>query len=80
MLYFRVKPDFDGRPRYKYVGGSSKVKQDGYLIAGELYTPGERQRISNRSEYFEKVEISKREIYWFFGARFSNHTGVTLPF
>lgn len=80
MLYFRVKPDFDNRPRYKYVGGSYKVKQDGILIANELYTPGERQRIANRSEYFEKVEISKRDIYWFFGARFSNNTGVNLPF
>jgi hypothetical protein len=80
MLYFRVKPDLDQYPRYKYIAAGQKVKQDGFLIANELYTPGERQKIANAAKYFDRVEVSKKSVYWFFGARFSNDTGVKLPF
>lgn len=80
MLYFRVKPDMDQRARYKYIAAGQKVKQDGILIANELYTPAERAKIANADKFFERVEISKKSVYWFFGARFSNDTGVTLPF
>ena len=80
MLYYRVKPDMDNRPLYKYVGHTNRVKQDGILIANELYTPAERKQIANADKFFERVEIKKTETYWFFGARFSNDTGVNIPF
>jgi hypothetical protein len=79
MIYYRVKPEYDNRQRWVYVGHSNvKIKPDGILIAHELYTPRERERIANHEKYFEKVEISRRKIYWFFGARFSNETGVPV--
>jgi hypothetical protein len=78
MLYYRVKPDMDNRPLYKFVGNTTKVKRDGILIANELYTPAERKQIANADKFFEKVEISQRKTYWFFGARFSDETGVVI--
>lgn len=80
MLYFRVKPDMDNRPLYKFVGSTNKVKRDGILVANELYTPAERAKIANADKFFERVEISKKSVYRFFGARFSNDTGVNIPF
>lgn len=81
MLYYRVKPDMDNRKRYVYVGGSNqKIKVDGILVGNELYTPRERERIANADKFFDAVEISRKNVYWFFGARFSNDTGVTIPF
>lgn len=44
MQYYRVKADCDGYPRYKYVGGSGRVRVDGNLVGEELYTPRERER------------------------------------
>jgi hypothetical protein len=79
MLYYRVKPDMDNRKKYVYIRGSNqKIKPDGILVANELYTPGERKQIANADKFFEKVEISQRKTYWFFGARFSDETGVVI--
>ena len=72
MLYFRVKPDMDGYPRYKYIGGSGRLKTDGNLVGEELYTPMERKKIANADKFFEKVEIPVSKIYYFFGARFED--------
>lgn len=81
MLYYRVKPDMDNQKKYVYVGSSNlKIKPDGILIANELYTPRERERIANTDKFFEKVEISRNKTFWFFGARFADDTGVQLPF
>ena len=80
MLYYRVKSDMDNRHRYTYIGKTNKIKRDGILIANELYTPCERAKIANADKFFDTVEISKKRTYFFFGARFSNDTGVTIPF
>lgn len=72
MLYYRVKADCDGYPRYKYVGSSHKLKVDGNLVGEELYTPREREKIANADKFFEKVEVLPHKIYWFFGARFED--------
>ncbi len=61
MLYYKVKPEFD-----------QKTRHDGsILIANELYTPREIERfkISNKAVY--PVEISKKTVYFFFGARYA---------
>ena len=69
MLYYKVKtPD----KLYRF---------NGYLqtVPNELYTPAEVKRYSVPdkhgckmcSEWLEPVNISKRRIYWFFGARFA---------
>jgi hypothetical protein len=67
MVYYRVKPEYDNVPY--------NDKHD-FLIANELWT--EKELTRNRVLFgrkitfdcFERVEISRRKIYWFFGARF----------
>ena len=72
MMYYRVKGDCDNYPKFVYVGKSNKVKQSGLLVGEELYTPAERAKIANADKFFEKVEVSQRKTYWFFGARFED--------
>lgn len=72
MLYYKVKPEHDNAPKFVYVGSYYYMKQDGVLVGNELYTPRERQKIANSDRFFEEVEVSKREVHWFFGARFQN--------
>lgn len=76
MTYYRVKPEYDNRANYRYVGNSNlKIKRDGILIAHELYTPRERERLAVKDSAFDKVEISRKKVYWFFGARFAETGG-----
>ncbi len=70
MIYYRVKADLDNYPKYTYIGNSTKVKKNGILIGHELYTPAERKKIANSDAHFEKVVVSARKTYWFFGSRF----------
>ena len=69
MLYYRVKPQYDNKVRYTWNNHGQGVS-NGILIANELYTPGEFAKLTNCPAWFEKVNISKRNIYFFFGARF----------
>lgn len=83
MLYYRVKPEFDNKPQRKLK--KHYMLKPGIWIGNELYTPCELNQLEKKGiivpeNIFEKVEIKKTETYWFFGARFSNHTGVPLPF
>lgn len=72
MTYYRVKADCAGYPKYRWAGSCGRVKIDGSLVGEELYTPAERAKIANADKFFEKVEISQRKTYWFFGARFED--------
>ena len=77
MTYYRVKPEYDNWANYRYVGNSNlKIKKDGILIAHELYTPQERERLAVKDCVFDKVEISRKKVYWFFGARFAEMGAV----
>lgn len=83
MLYYRVKPEHDNAPQMKK-RRHYRLKT-GVWIGNELYTPCELNRLEKRGiivndEIFIPVEIPRNKTYWFFGARFSNDTGVTLPF
>lgn len=82
MLYMKVKPDAD-----QFVIN----KKHDILIANELYTIKEFEKLrydflkmgrgtAALKDKFELVDISRKQIYFFFGARFSNDTGVTVPF
>lgn len=79
MLYLRVKPQFDN---YR------KNDKFDIFVGNELYTLKEFEKIKKEyhrdkqelNNIFEYVNVSKKKIYWFFGARFSNDTGVYLPF
>ena len=68
MLYYKVKtPD----KLYRFNGLQT--------VPNELYTQAEVKRYSvpdkhgcrMRPEWLEPVNISKRRVYWFFGARFA---------
>lgn len=43
------------------------------LVKGELYTAKELKKLNINpcSKFFTPVEVSRRKIYWFFGARFA---------
>ena len=70
MTYYKVKADCDNYPRFTFVGKSMRIKRDGILIGGELYTPAERKKIANTDKFFEIVELSSCQTYKFFGTRF----------
>lgn len=70
MTYYRVKPQYDNKTRYTWNNHKQGVP-NGILIANELYTPKEFEKLANCPEWFDIVEISKRAVYFFFGARFA---------
>lgn len=56
--YVKVKPEYDQRKR-----------SDGsILVADELYTPAEAERL--KIPAFTVEPVIATDIYWFFGARF----------
>lgn len=59
MIYYRVKPDADNKKFGKTI-----------YIGGELFTPAEAKKYNVNMDYVDAVNISKRRICWFFGARF----------
>ena len=79
MKYYKVKQCFDNTNYYR-----NKIYQ-GFLIGGELLTPAEYKAIkdcvvlrpvkANITNCFERVEISQRNIYKSFGARFECERG-----
>lgn len=60
MKYLRVKNNFDN---YKRNDGS-------IYIANELYTLKEAIKYGINQSFCDKIEISCRKTYFFFGARF----------
>lgn len=78
MLYYRVKPECDNKPRFKFHRGGLKI--DGIFVANELYTAKEIARYLGGIAACEPIEVSKKATYFFFGARFSDNSGVMLPF
>lgn len=75
MLYIKVKPELDNRIR---------DNKGNIFIANELYTirewdnikklyPGNLKKLNNM---LELVDISRKNTYWFFGARFEKKEEV----
>ena len=67
MKYYKVKPESDQLPKWY------KGKRTGFLIANELYTEKESEKIFIRiafNDCFDIVEISSKKTFWMFGARF----------
>ena len=61
MTYLKVKASAD-----------NKRRQDGNIyVANELYTLKEVERFHINPAFCDKVEISQRKTFWFFGARFA---------
>ena len=80
MLYLKVKPQYDNH---------IKNNKFDFFVGNELYTVKEFEKIKKEyhrnvqelNDIFEYVTVSRKKVYFFFGARFSNETGgVALPF
>ncbi len=65
MLYYKVKPQYDNC--YK----NPKIHDGNIYVANELYTEKEVQKQNLNRSFLEPVEVSKKKVYWFFGARFA---------
>ena len=65
---------------YKVVKSDKLFRFNGYLqtVKDELFTPAEFRKYSTpdkhgcclRREWLQEVNVSRKRIYWFFGARF----------
>lgn len=68
MVYLRVKKEAD-----QTVISNPKQKHN-VAVANELYTLAEVNKKNFTEAFikrvFERVEISKKRVYWFFGCRF----------
>ena len=77
MTYYRVKPEYDNTRYTRTDKRTGRTTWGGFLIANELYTLRELERMAENGckrlepYKFEPVEISKRRVYWCFGARFA---------
>lgn len=70
MKYYRVKPQYDNKIRYTWNNHHQGVSNS-ILIANELYTLKEFEKLANCPAWFDTVDISKKRTYFFFGARFA---------
>ena len=72
---YRVKPEKDNVPKRK----KGSLAQDGIYIGNELYTETEWCKHCathiHTEGITEPVNISPKETYWLFGARFQNKEG-----
>ena len=65
MLYYKVKPQYDNCCK------NPKIHDGNIYVANELYTEKEVQKQNLNRSFLEPVEVSKKKVYWFFGARFT---------
>jgi len=60
MTYYKVPVKLDQK----------RLKNGWFLVANELLTEKEACRRGVNTEKLNRIEISRRKIYWFFGVRF----------
>lgn len=77
MLYYKVKPEYDNRPKInrKQYFSCYKYKSD-IWIKNELYTYTELQKMKNKGiiidyNMFDIIQVPKNKVYFCFGARFT---------
>lgn len=72
MLYYKVKPDYDGRKRWKET--TKGVQQDGTYSTGELYTVSElcsyRMSLQLWDNMFEEVHVPRKRTVMVHGKRY----------
>lgn len=70
MKYYRVKTE--SADKYIFNNCTNGKQNSIYLIKNELYTEKEKEKYGIPIYYLEEVDISMKNIYWSFGARFEN--------
>lgn len=81
MKYYKVRMKYDQIRYWKKRKSHHALFFGGFLIGNELYTEKELERLTKVhferytpiSEIFEPVEISRKRIFWSFGARFYDY-------
>ena len=66
MKYYKVPQRLDGKQAYNGRGAYTP------LVGGELFTEKECARIGLNKALCTPVEVSRKKIYFCFGARFEN--------
>lgn len=64
MKYFQVKRESD----------QVRVNPVHFLIKEELYTEREKEKLGIPERHLISVEVSRKQTFWFFGARFAFST------
>lgn len=64
MKYFKVKQESD----------QVRVNPVHFLIADELYTEREKEKLKIPEHHLDCVEVSRKQTFWFFGARYAFST------
>ena len=70
MKYYKVLPEYDNKPRYRFKRGGG-LEIDGIYIKNELYTQRELSKYLGHAAAVIPVYIPKSKVYFFFGARFA---------
>lgn len=70
MLYYKVPAKFDQKQCYK-ANSSKRIPNGYYLVANELLTAKECERMNAPIDLLEPVTIKKTLTYFCFGARFA---------
>ena len=71
MKYLKVPEKLDNRTLYKWTLNGKCVPNGYYLIANELLTKKECEKMNAPVSLLEPVEVKKSETYRMFGARFA---------
>lgn len=69
MTYFKVKPEYHDHMLIRRTKAGN-YKSNTFLIANELFTPGEMKHIINSPKMFDRVQIPMNKTFFCFGARF----------
>lgn len=78
MKYYRVIQKYDNTDYWKKRKSKNSLYFGGFIIGGELFTEKQLQRFANVrfrnrlriEQMVEPVEVSRKKVYWSFGARF----------
>lgn len=77
MLYYRVKPEADGKPLLLKRRG--RVQTWSVYVKGELFTPNEVVKMNLNKEYLTAVDVNQRKTQKVFGARMPTMDASITP-
>ena len=76
MLYYRVLPQYDQKPMFRYKCG--RPEYFSIYVRHELFTPAEVRRLKLNRKYMEEVDANPKKIWFCFGARFADEDVIVI--
>ena len=70
MLYYRVKPQYDQKPMFRYKRGTPEYYS--VYVRHELFTMHEVRAYNLNVHYMEVVKANPKKVWFCFGARFTD--------